>query len=172
MRPKPVVLVALAVATAAVGCSDDGDGDDGEGAVDSACPVAVETVADALDATIEIRGRASPARCTYDVVVAEPADDDDPGRAGARVVVDVRVLAEGDYAAALERVERRAGPTEPLADGEVDGATRGWVSSVGRAVAVGAADDTRLATVVVVDPTLDTAAARTAALRLAGAALR
>jgi hypothetical protein len=171
VRPTPVVLVALAVASAAGGCGDDGDDDGGGGGARSECPVAATVVGRALDATIEVAAGATPTHCTYEVVVEEPVDDDDPGRAGARVVVDVRTLTAGDYDAALERVERRAGPTEPLGEGDVDGAARGWVSSVGRAVAVGAADALRLATVVVVDPTLDATAARTAAIEIAGAVL-
>jgi hypothetical protein len=163
--------VAFVATCLVAGCGNEGGDDDAAGPRDE-CPVATDAVAEALGVPVAVGGTATPARCTYTVAVEAPEDDEDgPGRVGGRVVVDVRPLAAGDYASALESVERRAGPTEPLNPGDVDDAERGWVSTVGRAVSVGAADDLRLATVVVVDAGLDAASARAAALEIAGEAL-
>ena len=170
MGPKCAV-VAFAALGLLAGCGDDGDDDDADEA-GADCPVSTEVVAEALDVPVEISTGGTPTRCVYRVDVEPPDDDEEgPGRFGGRVVVDMRALGDGDFARALEIVQRRAGPTEPLADGDVDAADRGWVGTVGRAVTVGAADELRLATVVVVDPGLDAAAARAAALRIAGEAL-
>jgi len=162
----------LAVACLVAACSDDGGGDDEDAGPGAVCPVRPEAVAEELDVAVDVSSGATPARCTYVVAAEPPANDEDgPGRVGGRVVVDVRAIGEGDFSAALQTVERRSGPTEPLAAGDVSGANRGWVGTVGRAVTVGAADDQRLVTVVVVDPSLDAAAAREAALHIAGDAL-
>jgi hypothetical protein len=163
--------VAFVAICLVAGCGDDGS-DDGVVGPGAECPVAPDAVAEALGVPVAVGAGASPTRCTYSVAVEPPDDDEDgPGRVGGRVVVDVRALAGGDYASALETVERRGGPTEALKEGDVDDAERGWVSTVGRAVSVGAADELRLATVVVVDAGLDAAGAREAALQIAGEAL-
>jgi hypothetical protein len=88
------------------------------------------------------------------------------------VEVVARSLEEEGFGEALAEVERRAGPTVLLAEGAVDGAERGWVASVGRAVQVGAADDVTLVVVAVTDPLLDAEAAEAVATRLAGEALK
>ncbi len=175
MVPKLVRVALVATCSTIVvagGCGDDGGDDDaalGPGAV---CPVAPAAIEDVLEATVEVGDDAAAGRCTYSLIADPPAEGESPGRLGARVLVDVRPLEDGDYGQALEIVERRAGPTEALGDGEVAGAERGWVSTVGRAVAVGAADADSLVRIVVLDPTLDSATAREAALRIAGEALR
>jgi hypothetical protein len=101
--------------------------------------------------------------CTY----AAQGDD----AAGARVEISVRSLGDEAYGDVLSEVERRAGPTVPLGDGDVDDADVGWLVNVGRAVQVGAADGRTLVVVAVTDPLLDAESAGEVAMKLAGEAL-
>lgn len=163
MPSKCLVLVA-AVAVALLGCS----GDDGEEDAapttrpTSGCPIAAAVVAEAVAHPVAIERQRAPGSCAY---VGEGA------AAGSRVEVSVRSLADETFADVLAAVERRAGPTVLLAQGDVDGAERGWVATVGRAVQVGAAAGEVLAVVAVTDPLLDADAALEVAKDLAGEAL-
>ena len=89
---------------------------------------------------------------------------------GGRVVVDMRALGDGT-SPAPSRSSAAGRSDEPLADGDVDDADRGWVGTVGRAVRWAPPTSVRLSTVVVVDPGLDAEAAHDVAARLAGEAL-
>jgi hypothetical protein len=168
-----VELLAVVVVAAAAACGGDGGGGtERDEADDSGCPIAPARVAELLgyDVSIDPAG-ASAASCRY--LPAESVADDHPA---ANVLVVERELADGDpgesgYDAALSTVEAEVGPVDPLPDGAVDGAERGWVATLGRVVQVGAAADKRLVQVTVVDGALDAAAARAIALDLAEDAL-
>jgi hypothetical protein len=165
-----LALVALAVAlVAACTGGDDSGGDVEEARDDSGCPVAAARVGELLDYEVTVdKDTASAASCRF--LPAESVAADHPG---AHVLVVERRLAGGDdgesgYDAALSAVEDEVGSARSLAEGEVDGAERGWVAGLGRVVQVGAAAGSRLVQVTVADGTLDAAAARDVAIDLAG----
>ena len=159
MPPKRLLLLAVVLLAACTG--DDDDAAPVETTVPPrGCPVTVAAVEAALEHPVTIDPAASDVRtCAF-------VDE-----AGARIEVVAQSLAEQGFGAALAEVERRAGPTAPLPDGLVDGAERGWIAIVGRAVQVGAADNETLAVVAVTDPALDAEAAQTVAATLAGEVL-
>ena len=163
MPPKrPLLLAALALAA----CSGDDDdaGPTPTTAAATGCPVTVASVAEALARPVAVDPEGAGERsCAF---VGEG-----DGGAGVRVEVVARSLAEEGFGSVLADVERRSGPTVALPDGAVDGAERGWIASVGRAVQVGAADDETLVVVAVTDPLLDAEAAEAVAVRLAGEVL-
>lgn len=159
MRSK-CLLVAIAVATAA--CSR-GGGDDATTSTTrptGGCPVAAATVAEVLERPVDVERLPRSGGCRY---VGEDA--------GARVEVVARADGGDAYARLLGDVEREVGPTEPLPAGAVDGAERGWVVRVGRAVQLGAARGRTLVVVAVTDPLLDADGAQRVAAALAGEAL-
>jgi hypothetical protein len=162
--PKRVLLLAVVLLAA---CS--GDDDDATPSTtttpSTGCPVAAASVADALGRPVAVDPAAAAVRACAFVGQGDEA-------AGVRVEVVAQPLAEEGFGTVLAEVERRAGPTTALAEGVVDGADRGWVASVGRAVQVGAADDETLVEVAVTDPLLDAEAARAVAARLAGEVLK
>lgn len=163
MPSKRPLLLALALLAA---CSD---GDDGRDAAPTTvpaggCPVAADVVAEAVAHRVAVDREVSSDRsCTY------LAEGD--AVAGGRVEVVLRSLADDGFGAVLADVEREAGPTIVLPDGLVDGAERGWIAVVGRAVQLGAANDETLVVVAVADPLLDADAAQEVAADLAEAAL-
>jgi len=159
---KRPLLVALALLAACSG--DDDDGDAGSTTVPTGgCPVAAGVVAEAVAHRVVVDREVSSDRsCTY------LAEGD---AAGGRVEVVVRSLVNDGFGTVLADVEREAGPTIGLPDGLVDGADRGWIAVVGRAVQLGAADDETLVVVAVADPLLDADAAQEVAAELAEAAL-
>jgi hypothetical protein len=160
--PPKSPLVAAAVLLAACSSGDD-EGSAPTTTGPGGCPVATRVVADVVGHAVSIEGEPDPLSCAY-VADAEDA-------AGGRVEISLRPLTEGGFGEVLAEVEQRSGPTVVLDPGDVDGADRGWVATVGRAVQVGAADDERLVLVAVTDPLLDAEAAREVAVRLAGDAL-
>ena len=159
MPPKRSLLIAALVLAACTG--DDDDGAPAETTMPpTGCPVTVAVVEAAVEHTVTVDAAAADARaCAF-------VDE-----AGARIEIVAQSLAEQGFGAALEEVERRAGPTTALGDGAVDGAERGWIAVVGRAVQIGAADDETLVVVAVTDPVLDAEAAETVAATLAGEVL-
>ena len=163
MPPKRPLLIAALVLAA---CS--GDDDDAEPAPTTApptgCPVTVASVSEALARPVGVDPDAAGDRSCAFLGEGE-------GGAGARVEVVAHSLEEESFGSILEDVERRSGPTVLLPDGLVDGAERGWIATVGRAVQVGAADDETLVVVAVTDPLLDAEAAEAVAARLAGEVL-
>ena len=159
MPPKRLMPLLLCVAAAA--CS--GDDDDGSAAATteprSGCPVPAAVVAEAV---------------THPVTIDETVSGDGSCAFvgdGARIEIVVRALAEEGFGVTRAEVERRSGPTVDLPDDVVDGAERGWIATVGRAVQVAAADEEELVVVAVTDPVLDAEAAQAVAARLAGEAL-
>jgi hypothetical protein len=161
--PSKRSLVLLAVLLAA--CSGGDDGDESTATTDDAggCPVAASAVGEALGRPVAVEDDGDPQACTY---AAQGGDD-----VGTRVEISVRSLRDEPYGDVVSEVERRAGPTVALGDGDVDGADVGWIVSVGRAVQVGAADGRSLVVVAVTDPLLDAEAAGEVAMALAGEAL-
>lgn len=159
MRPKP--LAALLALVVVAGCSGDGEGDAAPPTSGSAsgCPVAAAVVAEAVGHAVTIERGQAPGSCAF------------VGEDGGRVEVDRRDLTGEGFGAVLAEVERRSGPTAALDTDRVDGAERGWVGVVGRAVQVGAAAGETLVVVAVVEPLLDADAAEEVATRLAGEAL-
>lgn len=163
MAPKSL-LVAAAVLLAA--CSSGDDDATTTTRPTGACPLPAAVVANAVGHAVNVEPGDERGACAY-VADADIAP-------GGRVEIVVRSLTDDEgFAAALAEVERRSGPTVSLGDGgsDVDGADRGWVATVGRAVQVGAADDARLVVVVVSDPLLDAEAAEKVAARLAAEVL-
>jgi len=168
VAPKSLLAVGAAALAALAGlaaCSDD-DGGSSPPTTDerSGCAVAPGVVEEAVGHGVDVERRPSgPGSCAY--VGGGDAS------AGARVEVAVRSLDDEPFAEVLAAVEQRSGPTVVLPAGLVEGADRGWVAAVGRAVQLGAARGQELVLVSVVDPLLDAAAAEEVAGKLAGEVL-
>ena len=158
MLPKRLLLVVVVLLAACTGDDDDG-ATDPTTAPPSGCPVPAAVVAEAVAHPVTIDESATgDGTCTF---VGD----------GARIEVIARSLAEEGFGVTRAEVERRSGPTVDLPDGVVDGAERGWIATVGRAVQVAAADEERLVVVAVADAVLDADAAQAVAARLAGEVL-
>ena len=159
MPPKRVLLLVIALLAACSG-DDDAAAPAATTVPPSGCPVTVAAVEAAVEHPVTVDPEVSDERtCAF-------VDD-----AGSRIEVAAESLGEQGFGAVLQEVERRAGPTAALPDGLVDGAERGWIAVVGRAVQVGAADDETLVVVAVTDPLLDADAAQTVEASLAGEVL-
>ena len=160
MRSKS--LPALAAVLALAACSPGGDDDESTPTTTSTegCALAADVVAEAVghEVVVEREPSGRPS-CAY------------LHEGGSRVEVSRRSLADEGFAAVLAEVEADAGPTVALGRDAVDGAERGWIAVVGRAVQVGAASGEDLVLVAVADPDLDAEAAREVAEALAGEAL-
>jgi hypothetical protein len=156
--PKRLLLAAAALLAACTGDDDDGDAT-ATTEPPAGCPVAAAVVAEAV---------------AHPVTVDDAVTGDGTCRFvgdGARIEIVARSLADEGFGVTRAEVERRSGPTVDLADGAVDGAERGWIATVGRAVQLAAADGETLVVVAVTDPVLDAEAAQAVAARLAGEVL-
>ena len=155
MPPKRLLLAAAVLLAACT--SDDDTGDPAATTAPPAgCPVTAAVVAEAVAHPVSV-----DENVTGDGTCACVGD-------GARLEIIARSLAEEGFGVTRAEVERRSGPTVDLPEGVVDGAERGWIATVGRAVQVAAADEATLVVVAVTDPVLDAEAAQAVAARLAG----
>jgi hypothetical protein len=161
----------VALVGALAGCGGGGDdGATGEGD-DTGCPVPVAAVADSVGYEVVVDGEPSGATCRF-----VPDDAAAAAHPGAHVLVVVRVLAGNEdgasgYDIARSAVEDGAGRVDDLPEGAVEGASRGWVATLGRVAQVGAAGGDRLVQVTVADPAADAPAARAIAYDVAGQVL-
>jgi hypothetical protein len=161
--------VLLGAAGLAAGCGDDGDEPPRRDA--TGCPVAVDYVAELLGYDVEVAGDgASELACRY-----EPVDAGE--RPGSHVLIVERdVVDDGGYENVQSGVEATASSLEVLDDDAVadlgEGAERGWVADVGRAVQVGVGTGDALFQVTVADAGRTAEEARDVALDLAAEAIR
>jgi hypothetical protein len=157
------------VVALAAGCSDDGDEPPRRDA--TGCPVAVDYVAELLGFEVEaLEEGASELACRY-----EPVDAGE--RPGSHVLIVERdVVDDGGYENVRSGVEATASSLEVLDEDAVadlgEGAERGWVAEVGRAVQVGVGTGDALFQVTVADADRTAEEAREVALDLAAEAIR
>jgi hypothetical protein len=162
--------VLLLGATALVAsCGDDGDEPPRRDA--TGCPVAVDYVAELLEYEVDVLEEgASELACRY-----EPVDGAE--RPGSHVlIVERSVVDDGGYEAVRSGIEAEASTVETLDEEAIadlgEGAERGWVAEVGRAVQVGVSTGEALFQVTVADAERSADDAREVALVLASEAIR
>ena len=165
---RHAVLLLGATALAA-GCADDGDPPPRRDA--TGCPVAVDYVAELLEYEVDVvEDGASELACRY-----EPVDAGE--RPGSHVlIVERSIVDDGGYEAVRSGIEAEASTVETL-DAEAiaelgEGAERGWLAEVGRAVQVGVSTGDALFQITVADAERSAEDAREVALVLAAEAIR